>query len=146
MEMTNDSYHIPVLLHDAVEMLVQSPAGVYVDVTFGGGGHSREVLSRLSDVGKLVAFDQDQDAKNNLLDDARFEFVPQNFSFVKNNLRMLGLYPVDGLLADLGVSSHQFDTAERGFSFRFDAELDMRMDRQAKLSAKKVVNLSLIHI
>lgn len=138
--MTNDSYHIPVLLHDAVEMLVQDSAGVYVDVTYGGGGHSREILSRLDGNGKLVAFDQDQDAKNNLVDDARFEFVPQNFSFVKNNLRMLGLYPVDGLLADLGVSSHQFDTAERGFSFRFDADLDMRMDRQAGLSAKKVLN------
>lgn len=138
--MTNDSYHIPVLLHDAVEMLVQDCAGVYVDVTFGGGGHSREILSRLDVGGKLVAFDQDQDARDNLIDDPRFEFVPQNFSFLKNNLRMLGLYPVDGLLADLGVSSHQFDTAERGFSFRFDAELDMRMDRQASLSAKKVVN------
>nr|WP_258543819.1 16S rRNA (cytosine(1402)-N(4))-methyltransferase RsmH [Parvicella tangerina] len=138
--MTNDGYHIPVLLHDAVEMLVQDGAGVYVDVTFGGGGHSREVLNLLGDEGKLVAFDQDQDAKSNLIDDGRFEFVPQNFSFVKNNLRMLGLYPVDGLLADLGVSSHQFDTAERGFSFRFDAELDMRMDRQATLSAKVVVN------
>lgn len=138
--MTNDNYHIPVLLHDAVEMLVQDSAGVYVDVTFGGGGHSREILNRLDGNGKLVAFDQDQDAKNNLVDDARFEFVPQNFSFVKNNLRMLGLYPVDGLLADLGVSSHQFDTAERGFSFRFDADLDMRMDRQAGLSAKKVLN------
>lgn len=138
--MTNDSYHIPVLLHDAVEMLVQDNAGVYVDVTFGGGGHSREILSRLDGQGKLVAFDQDQDAKNNLIDDVRFEFVPQNFSFVKNNLRMMGLYPVDGLLADLGVSSHQFDTAERGFSFRFEADLDMRMDRQAALSAKKVLN------
>lgn len=121
-------------------MLVQDNAGVYVDVTFGGGGHSREILSRLDGEGKLVAFDQDQDAKNNLIDDARFEFVPQNFSFVKNNLRMMGLYPVDGLLADLGVSSHQFDTAERGFSFRFEADLDMRMDRQAALSAKKVLN------
>ncbi|MCB9189116.1 MAG: 16S rRNA (cytosine(1402)-N(4))-methyltransferase RsmH [Flavobacteriales bacterium] len=138
--MTNDNYHIPVLLHDAVEILVQNSAGVYVDVTFGGGGHSREILGRLGQDGKLVAFDQDQDAKNNLINDTRFEFVPQNFSFVKNNLRMLGLYPVDGLLADLGVSSHQFDTAERGFSFRFDADLDMRMDRQAALSAKRVLN------
>lgn len=140
MEMTNDSYHIPVLLHDAVDLLVQNDDGVYVDVTFGGGGHSREVLVKLGAEGKLVGFDQDQDAKDNLLDDDRFEFVPHNFSFLKNNLRMLGLCPVDGVLADLGVSSHQFDTAERGFSFRFDAELDMRMDRQADLSAKRVVN------
>jgi 16S rRNA (cytosine1402-N4)-methyltransferase len=140
MEMTNDSYHIPVLLHDAVEMLVQDEAGVYVDVTFGGGGHSREVIGKLTANGKLVAFDQDQDAQNNLIDDSRFEFVAQNFSFVKNNLRLLGLYPVDGLLADLGVSSHQFDTAERGFSFRFEADLDMRMDRQSSLSAKTILN------
>ncbi len=136
----NDSYHIPVLLHDAVEMLVQDTAGVYVDVTFGGGGHSLEVLKCLGQEGKLVAFDQDRDAQDNLVQDSRFEFVPQNFSFVKNNLRMLGLLPVDGLLADLGVSSHQFDTAERGFSFRFEAKLDMRMDRDAALSAARVVN------
>lgn len=140
MAMTNDNYHIPVLLHDAVEMLIVNPSGVYIDVTFGGGGHSREILNNLNSQGCLVAFDQDQDAQRNLIEDQRFLFVPQNFSFVKNNLRMMGKYPADGLLADLGVSSHQFDTAERGFSFRFDADLDMRMDRKAKLDAKKVLN------
>lgn len=138
--MTNDNYHIPVLLHDAVQALVINPAGVYVDVTFGGGGHSREILSCLKEQGELIAFDQDKDAQRNLIDDDRFHFVPQNFSFVKNNLRMMGKYPADGLLADLGVSSHQFDTAERGFSFRFEASLDMRMDRSAALDARKVLN------
>jgi 16S rRNA (cytosine1402-N4)-methyltransferase len=140
MMMGNSEYHIPVLLHNSVEMLITDASGVYVDVTFGGGGHSSEILSRISEKGKLVAFDQDADALDNLLDDERFVFVPQNFAYVKNNLRLHRLIPVDGVLADLGVSSHQFDTAERGFSFRFDAELDMRMDKKVALDAKKVLN------
>ncbi len=138
--MGNNEYHIPVLLHDAVEMLITDAAGVYVDVTFGGGGHSSEILNQISAGGRLVAFDQDADALSNLLEDERFLFVPQNFAFVKNNLRLHSLLPVDGVLADLGVSSHQFDTADRGFSFRFDAELDMRMDKKMDLDAKKVLN------
>lgn len=140
MIMGNNEYHIPVLLHDAVEMLITDAAGVYVDVTFGGGGHSSEILNQISAGGRLVAFDQDADALSNLLEDERFLFVPQNFAFVKNNLRLHSLLPVDGVLADLGVSSHQFDTADRGFSFRFDAELDMRMDKKMDLDAKKVLN------
>ena len=138
--MGNNIYHIPVLLHDAVAGLITDPSGVYVDVTFGGGGHSSEILNQISNKGKLVAFDQDADALNNVLEDERFVFVPQNFAFVKNNLRLLRLMPVDGLLADLGVSSHQFDTADRGFSFRFDAVLDMRMDKKGSLDARKVLN------
>ena len=140
MVMGNSTYHIPVLLHDAVAGLITDPSGVYVDVTFGGGGHSSEILNQISEKGKLVAFDQDADALNNVLEDDRFVFVPQNFAFVKNNLRLLRLVPVDGLLADLGVSSHQFDTADRGFSFRFDAVLDMRMDKKGSLDARKVLN------
>jgi 16S rRNA (cytosine1402-N4)-methyltransferase len=140
MMMGNSEYHIPVLLHDAVKMLITDIDGVYVDVTFGGGGHSSEILNQISNKAKLVAFDQDVDALENLIDDERFVFVPQNFAYVKNNLRLNRLYPVDGLLADLGVSSHQFDTAERGFSFRFDADLDMRMDKKVSLDAKKVLN------
>ncbi len=136
----NNTYHVPVLLNEAVEMLVVDNRGVYVDVTFGGGGHSSEILSRLDMGAKLVAFDQDSDALANVLDDDRFVFVPQNFAYVKNNLRLHRLMPVDGLLADLGVSSHQFDTAERGFSFRFEGDLDMRMDKNASLDAKKVLN------
>ena len=136
----NNTYHVPVLLNEAVEMLVVDNRGVYVDVTFGGGGHSSEILSRLDMGAKLVAFDQDSDALANVLDDERFVFVPQNFAYVKNNLRLHRLMPVDGLLADLGVSSHQFDTAERGFSFRFEGDLDMRMDKNASLDAKKVLN------
>jgi 16S rRNA (cytosine1402-N4)-methyltransferase len=140
MTMGNSEYHIPVLLHDSIDNLITDPSGIYVDVTFGGGGHSSEILNRISDNGRLVAFDQDADALDNLLEDERFIFVPQNFAFVKNNLRMHRMMPVEGLLADLGVSSHQFDTAERGFSFRFDAELDMRMDKKVALDAKKVLN------
>lgn len=135
-----EKYHIPVLLNDSVEMLIGNSSGTYVDVTFGGGGHSAEILKRLTADAKLFAFDQDADAKNNLLDDDRFVFVPQNFAYVKNNLRLLRGLPVDGLLADLGVSSHQFDTAERGFSTRFNADLDMRMNQKGDLTAKIVVN------
>jgi 16S rRNA (cytosine1402-N4)-methyltransferase len=140
MTMTTTNYHIPVLLHDSIDGLITNADGVYVDVTFGGGGHSREILNRLGSAGKLVAFDQDLDAQQNLINDERFVFVAQNFAFVRNNLRLHRLMPADGLLADLGVSSHQFDTAERGFSFRFDAELDMRMCVNTGKTAIDVIN------
>lgn len=137
--MTENKYHIPVLLKDSVGNMIVDPNGVYVDVTFGGGGHSRYVLSCLEE-GRLIGFDQDEDAERNLMDDERFTFVRQNFGFMKNYLRMIpGALPVDGVLADLGVSSYQFDTAERGFSFRFDAELDMRMNRDVAKTAKDVL-------
>lgn len=136
----NNQYHIPVLLSQSVDGLITDLSGVYVDVTFGGGGHSSYLLSKLSADGVLVAFDQDEDVKANLIDDKRFEFVPQNFAYVKNNLRLLGYREVDGLLADLGVSSHQFDVPERGFSFRFSGDLDMRMSQESDLTAAKIVN------
>ncbi|HEY2581842.1 MAG TPA: 16S rRNA (cytosine(1402)-N(4))-methyltransferase RsmH [Mucilaginibacter sp.] len=134
------NYHTPVMLNECIEGLDIKPDGTYVDVTFGGGGHSREILKHLKGDGKLLAFDQDVDAKQNLIDDERFIFVDQNFRYLKNFCRLYDAIPVDGILADLGVSSYQFDQAERGFSIRFDAELDMRMNRQAGLSAKEVVN------
>ncbi|MCL4135209.1 UNVERIFIED_CONTAM: hypothetical protein GTU68_061935, partial [Idotea baltica] len=130
--------HTPVLLHDCIEGLAIQPAGDYVDVTFGGGGHSRVMLEQLTS-GRLFAFDQDADAEENLIADTRFHFIRQNFQFLKNNLRLKGVRQVDGILADLGVSSHQFDEAERGFSTRFDAELDMRMDRDSSLTARGVL-------
>ncbi|MGV0925374.1 16S rRNA (cytosine(1402)-N(4))-methyltransferase RsmH [Empedobacter tilapiae] len=133
-------YHNPVLLKDSVDALIISESGIYVDCTFGGGGHSREILSRLDQNGKLFSFDQDADAVRNKIDDNRFELVEQNFRFLKNNLRFRGIKQVDGVLGDLGVSSHQFDTPERGFSTRFDGELDMRMNQNAKLSAKTIIN------
>ncbi len=133
-------YHNPVLLKDSVDALIISESGIYVDCTFGGGGHSREILSRLDQNGKLFSFDQDVDAVRNKIDDNRFELVEQNFRFLKNNLRFRGIKQVDGVLGDLGVSSHQFDTPERGFSTRFDGELDMRMNQNAKLSAKTIIN------
>jgi len=133
-------YHNPVLLKESVDGLNIKPDGVYVDVTFGGGGHSKEILSRLSDKGKLYAFDQDSDAQRNAIDDERFTLIPQNFRFIKRYLRFYSIKKVDGVLADLGVSSHQFDEAERGFSTRFDAELDMRMNQVGELSAYQVVN------
>jgi len=116
------------------------PDGVYVDVTFGGGGHSKEILKHLGDKGRLLAFDQDEDAQRNIPNDDRLTFIDQNFRFLKNYCRLYGAIPVDGVLADLGVSSHQFDQPERGFSIRFDAELDMRMDQGGELTAKEVVN------
>lgn len=131
-------YHIPVLLKESVDGLNIDPSGVYVDVTFGAGGHSKEILKRLKK-GKLVAFDQDLDSKENILDDARLLFVRQNFKFLKNNLRYLGIEKINGLIADLGVSSHQFDLAERGFSFRGDGPLDMRMNQSAEYSARDVI-------
>ncbi len=133
-------YHNPVLLKETVDGLNIKPEGIYVDVTFGGGGHSKEILSRLGPKGKLFAFDQDEDALANVLPDERFELINENFRFIKRFLRFHNVRKVDGILADLGVSSHQFDVAERGFSTRFDAELDMRMSQKNDLSAFKVVN------
>ncbi len=133
-------YHNPVLLMEAVDGLNIKPNGVYVDVTFGGGGHSREILDRLDGTGKLYAFDQDQDALSNAIDDDRFVLINENFRHVKRFLRFHGVKEVDGILADFGVSSHQFDVAERGFSTRFEAKLDMRMNQQNELSAYHVVN------
>jgi len=133
-------YHNPVLLKECIEGLNINPAGIYVDVTFGGGGHSREILKHLT-TGKLFAFDQDEDAAKNKIADERFVLVKQNFKYLKNMLRMYQALPIDGLLADLGVSSHQFDIAERGFSIRFDeAKLDMRMDKSAKQTAADILN------
>ncbi len=133
-------YHNPVLLKETVDGLNIKPDGVYVDVTFGGGGHSKEILSRLGPNGKLFGFDQDEDAWENALDDERFVLIQENFRYIKRFLRFNGIKKVDGILADLGVSSHQFDVAERGFSTRFDAGLDMRMSKKNELSAFNVVN------
>jgi 16S rRNA (cytosine1402-N4)-methyltransferase len=133
-------YHNPVLLKETVDGLNIRPDGVYVDVTFGGGGHSREIMSRLGADGKLFAFDQDLDALKNAIDDDRFMLINENFRFIKRFLRFHGIKQVDGILADLGVSSHQFDIAERGFSTRFEAELDMRMDQKGEISAYNVIN------
>ena len=128
------------MLKECIEGLNIKPNGVYVDVTFGGGGHSREILKNLGKDGVLIAFDQDPDAQRNKIDDPRFVFVDQNFGFLKNNLRLLGYKQVDGILADLGVSSHQFNEPSRGFSTRFEADLDMRMDKQRPLTAAIVLN------
>lgn len=133
-------YHNPVLLHPTVDGLDIKPDGIYVDVTFGGGGHSKEILRRLGPNGKLFAFDQDEDALANALPDERFTLINENFRFIKRFLRFHGVKAVDGILADLGVSSHQFDVPERGFSTRFDAELDMRMSQKNDLNAYRVVN------
>ncbi|PWW17465.1 16S rRNA (cytosine(1402)-N(4))-methyltransferase RsmH [Chryseobacterium sp. AG844] len=133
-------YHNPVLLKQSVDDLVTNPDGIYVDCTFGGGGHSREILSRLSDKGRLFSFDQDLDALKNTIDDPRFTLVNQNFRFLENSLLMYGISQVDGVLADLGVSSHQFDEADRGFSTRSNAPLDMRMNVMQNLDAKRVIN------
>lgn len=133
-------YHVPVMLNECMEGLNIEPNGVYVDVTFGGGGHSREILSHLNEDGLLIGFDQDADAKNNVPDDDRFVFVNHNFRWIRNFLKYYGVEQVEGILADLGVSSHHFDTAERGFSFRFDAELDMRMDKESDFSAVHMLN------
>lgn len=128
------------MLQECIDALAIKANGTYVDVTFGGGGHSKEIIKNLNDDGILVAFDQDQDAKENIINDDRFIFIDQNFRFLKNNLRAHDVLPVDGILADLGVSSHQFDVPERGFSTRFDGDLDMRMDQDGELTAQKVVN------
>jgi 16S rRNA (cytosine1402-N4)-methyltransferase len=133
-------YHNPVLLKETVDGLNIKPDGVYVDVTFGGGGHSKEILSQLNEKGKLFAFDQDEDALLNALPDERFTLIHENFRYIKKFLRFNGVKKVDGILADLGVSSHQFDVPERGFSTRFDAELDMRMSKKNDLTAFSIVN------
>ena len=132
--------HIPALLHESVDGLNIQPNGTYVDVTFGGGGHSKEILSRLGDGGRLYGFDQDKEAYRNVLDDKRFVFVRSNFRYLNNFLQYYEIEKVDGILADLGVSSHHFDDEERGFSFRFDSQLDMRMNRSAKQTAADVLN------
>ena len=134
------TYHSPVLLTESVEGLNIKPDGVYVDVTFGGGGHSREILKRLGENGRLLAFDQDEDALPNAIDDGRFQLINENFRYIKQFLKFYGIRKVDGVLADFGVSSHQFDQAERGFSTRFDADLDMRMSKKNQVSAFDVVN------
>lgn len=141
-ELVNPSneYHIPVLFHETIEGLNVKPAGVYVDCTFGGGGHSKAILEKLNEQGKLIVFDQDEDAKRNVPDDKRILFVPQNFRHLQRFLRLHKITEVNGILADLGVSSHQFDEAERGFSIRFDAPLDMRMDNRQKTTAADILN------
>jgi len=135
-----NNYHVPVMLQACIDGLNIKPDGVYVDVTFGGGGHSKEILKHLGPSGRLIAFDQDPDAQRNIPADDRFIFIDQNFGFLKNNLRLKGFKQVDGILADLGVSSHQFDVPERGFSIRHNADLDMRMDRNGSLTASEVLN------
>ena len=140
MSNTAEDYHIPVLLEESVNGLDIQPDGVYIDVTFGGGGHSREILKHLGEKGHLYSFDQDQDAESNIVNDDRFTFVRSNFRYLKNWMRYYEVDHIDGLLADLGVSSHHFDDESRGFSFRFDAPLDMRMNKRATLTAADVVN------
>lgn len=137
---TAEGYHVPVLLKESVDGLEIKPDGVYVDVTFGGGGHSREILSRLGAEGHLYSFDQDEDAEQNIVSDERFTFVRSNFRYLKNWMRYYGVEEIDGLLADLGVSSHHFDDETRGFSFRFDAPLDMRMNKRSGMTASDIVN------
>lgn len=140
MTITAETYHVPVLLNESIDGLNIHPDGVYVDVTFGGGGHSREILKRLGKNGHLYSFDQDADAEKNIVNDDRFTFVRSNFRHISNWMRYYEVDHIDGLLADLGVSSHHFDDAERGFSFRFDAPLDMRMNKRAGMTAADIVN------
>lgn len=134
------SYHKPVLLNESINALITNPNGVYIDCTFGGGGHSRAILKNLGKEGALYAFDQDLDAVKNNIDDSRFQLVLSNFRYLKNQLKFYGITQVDGILADLGVSSHQFDTAQRGFSTRFNGRLDMRMNQKQQKSAWEVIN------
>ena len=140
MTTSETTYHVPVLLRESVDGLSIRPEGIYVDVTFGGGGHSKEILSRLGAGGHLYSFDQDADAEKNIVADDRLTFVRSNFRYLKNWMRYYGVEKIDGLLADLGVSSHHFDEAERGFSLRFDAPLDMRMNKRATLTAADILN------
>ncbi|MGM9700036.1 MAG: 16S rRNA (cytosine(1402)-N(4))-methyltransferase RsmH [Prevotella sp.] len=140
MATTAPTYHVPVLLHESVDGLHIHPGGIYVDVTFGGGGHSREILGRLDATSHLYSFDQDEDAERNAMDDSRFTFVRSNFRYLKNWMRYYGVEQIDGLLADLGVSSHHLDDETRGFSFRFDAPLDMRMNQRGGRTAADIVN------
>ena len=135
-----ETYHVPVLLKESVDGLDIKPDGVYIDVTFGGGGHSKEILTRLSKKGHLYSFDQDADAEKNIVNDGRFTFVRSNFRYIKNWMRYYGVEHIDGLLADLGVSSHHFDDESRGFSFRYDAPLDMRMNKRAGQTAADILN------
>ena len=135
-----EGYHVPVLLEESVDGLDIKPGGIYLDVTFGGGGHSKEILRRLDAEGRLFGFDQDEDAEKNIVDDERFTFVRSNFRYLKNWMRYYGVEQIDGLLADLGVSSHHFDDETRGFSFRFDAPLDMRMNKRDGKTAADVLN------
>jgi len=137
---TSSTYHIPVMLKECMEYLNIHPDGIYVDATYGGGGHSKAILERLSDKGKLFAFDQDKDAQQNLIQDKRFTFIPYNFSFITQWLHYYNVYKVNGILADLGVSLHQFQKPERGFSYRYNFALDMRMNQDQKLTAADVVN------
>lgn len=137
---TAETYHVPVLLQESVDGLDIKPDGIYVDVTFGGGGHSREILSRIGENGHLYSFDQDEDAEKNILNDNRFTFVRSNFRYLRNWMRYYGVEHIDGLLADLGVSSHHFDDETRGFSFRFDAPLDMRMNKRSGMTAAEILN------
>ena len=137
---TAETYHVPVLLNESIDGLDIKSDGIYVDVTFGGGGHSREILRRLGEKGHLYSFDQDPDAEKNIVDDERFTFVRSNFRYLKNWMRYYEVDHIDGLLADLGVSSHHFDDETRGFSFRFDAPLDMRMNKRAGTTAAEIVN------
>lgn len=136
----NLTYHVPVLLHESIDGLDIKDGGVYVDVTFGGGGHSNEILKRLPEGARLFSFDQDADAERNIIDDDKFTFVRSNFRYLKNFMRFHGVEGVDGILADLGVSSHHFDDSERGFSFRFDGNLDMRMNQRAGKTAADIIN------
>lgn len=134
------TYHIPVLLKESIEGLNLKKGGIYVDVTFGGGGHSKEILRQMDKSCRLFSFDQDEDAERNIVDDDRFTFVRSNFRYIKNFMKYHGVDKVDGILADLGVSSHHFDDSERGFSFRFDGKLDMRMNKRAGMTAADIVN------
>ncbi len=140
MNETENTYHIPVLLNESIDGMNLQPGGVYVDVTFGGGGHSKEILRRMDSASRLFSFDQDEDAEKNIVNDPRFTFVRSNFRYLHNFLHYHDVEQVDAILADLGVSSHHFDDSNRGFSFRFDGELDMRMNKRAGLTAADVVN------
>ena len=140
MAMEEQTYHVPVLLNESIEGMNLQPGGIYVDVTFGGGGHSKEILRRMDNDSHLYSFDQDEDAEKNIVNDARFTFVRSNFRYLYNFLRYYEVEQVDAVLADLGVSSHHFDDSERGFSFRFDGKLDMRMNKRSGITAADVVN------
>ena len=140
MSEAEKTYHVPVLLNESIDGMNIQPGGIYVDVTFGGGGHSKEILNRLDDTAHLYSFDQDEDAEKNIVNDDRFTFVRSNFRYLSNFLRYYDVEEVDAILADLGVSSHHFDDSERGFSFRFDGKLDMRMNKRAGITAAEVVN------
>ena len=138
--MTKTNYHTPVLLKESIDALIIDPNGVYVDVTFGGGGHSKEILKRLTEKGKLISFDQDPDAIKNKINDRRLSVINSNFQYMNNFVRNMGIIEVDGIIADLGISSYQIDNRERGFSYRFDSKLDMRMDKQSNIDAYKIIN------